>query len=152
MAKYPNIKELDPIIFTILRDPLETAISGVRFNIQNGWLKPDSDKDSLDKFFLSRSNYFANVFGIKNHEEIKVFKKFFWRSVDISNIRALLEDIYKKRGSFEDFKITDFSIKDYKIPNINVTSTNIKYSPSKEIEEQFLESSKLDYAIYKALT
>ena len=150
--RYPDIEKFRPNIFTILRDPLETAISGVRFGIQNGWINRDLNQFELDKIFLGRSNYFSNVFGIKRSDEILILKKFIWKSVDIKDAKILLNQIQNELIKSEELIQERAFLENHEIPSINVTSKKYKYCPSLKAKEEFLKKSVLDYQIYNSLT
>ncbi len=144
--RYPDIGNFKPKIFTILRDPMETAISGVRFGIQNGWVNKNLNQIQLDKIFLGRANYFSNVFGLKSSDEILTLKKLIWKSADIKNANILLNQIQNE------FMQENSDIEDFEIPTVNVTSNKYKYSPSLQARVEFRNKSFLDYEIYNSLT
>ena len=150
--RYPDIERLKPIIFTILRDPLETAVSGVRFGIQKGWINKDLNQIELDKIFLGRSKYFSNVFGIKKSEEVHILKKLIWKSVDIKNANILLKHIQNELIKSEEFNQEKLCFESFEIPIINVTSNKYKYYPSLKARDEFLKKSTLDYDIYNSLS
>ena len=150
--RYPNIKDFNPLIFTILRDPLSTAISGIRFGIQSGWIKNEDDQDTKDRLFISRANYFSNVFGVKHKDEIKFLKKFLWKSCDVNDSNILLKDIYKSLSLTSNNKDIYLLPRKLEIPKMNITSQTFKYNPSIEKKEEFIEKAELDYEIYRTLT
>ena len=150
--RYPNIKDFNPLVFTILRDPLSTAISGIRFGIQSGWIKPEDNQEIKDRLFISRANYFSNVFGVKEKDEIMLLKEFLWKSCDVNDSDILLKDIYRNISSTKKNEDNFIPTQNFDVPKINITSQAFKYNPSNKKKDEFMEKAKLDYEIYRTLT
>lgn len=150
--RYPDLFQFSPRIFTILRDPVDTAVSGVRFGMQNGWISSDASQDSLDRLFLGRSHYFSNVFGISKSSEIAILQDLLWKSCDIANSGKLIAEINSHLFDSQSPSVDSESVQTSTIPRANVTRSEFSYKPSSDALKEFEVRASLDLEIYKRLT
>ena len=90
-----KIKELSPIAFIILRDPIQRAISALKNDLRMGVISESKIKTTLKKKnkYLERSNYDLYIkFAVKTCQNIKIFQ---------------IEELQKKEDLFIK-KICDF--------------------------------------------
>lgn len=143
--------QFSPRVFTILRDPVDTAISGVRFGMQRGWISSSASQNTLDALFLERANYFSRVFGISNFEDITTLKNLLWMSCDIGNSGRLIYEINSHLSDSRQSLVDFDSVQNSAIPKANVTSSEYRYKPSGDALRELQNRASLDLEIYRRL-
>lgn len=149
--RYPDLFQFSPRVFTILRDPVDTAVSGVRYGMQNGRISSGASQDSLDSLFLRRSNYFSSVLGISKSSEITMLQNLLWKSCDISNASKLISEINSHLYDSKSSPIDSDSVQENAIPRSNVTRSEFLYKPSGDALKEFKVRASLDLEIYRRL-
>jgi hypothetical protein len=151
--RYPTIFDHRPRLVTVLRDPLEAAVSGVRYGIQRQWTETNPSHEELRRRVLARASYFASVFGVKNADDILALKKRIWGSCDIASAEQLLQCVYAEAVRLRSETPSPLPMPPFPtLDRHNKTAENIVIEVSEEVKSEFREKAHLDYAIYKALT
>ena len=57
--RYRDLSNIPHKLFTILRDPVETAKSGLRYGSRMGWIDPNIPHVDKRELLLRRANYFS---------------------------------------------------------------------------------------------
>ncbi len=134
--RYPNLENFEHRKFTVLRDPFETARSGVYFGMKRGKIAEDLSPRTVSKRILKRANYFARVLGVSNESEIDKVLDRYWFVAPLTRVEdaaKLIEQTIGKKG-----------------PEIGRTNTTSKPQEiDVELAREFRDASALDYAIYE---
>lgn len=100
--RYPELEEIEHRKFTLLRDPYETAVSGVYFNIKRGWASETHAANEIEKRILDRAGYFSRVLGIKRENQINSVLNKYWFAAPLNRVQdaaMLLEKATGKTGT-----------------------------------------------------
>ena len=147
--RYPYLLDYRPRIFTVLRDPIQTAISGVRFAMQRGVINHDATYEFLCKAFLARSNYYQRVFGVKSSEDISRLKDLLWGAADIGDAHLLIQKI--NAASIKTHVSDQHTEPELAVPVANKTASSFVFNPSSDLIDEFREHAQLDLEIYQNL-
>lgn len=135
--RYPDLELLPHRKFSILREPIEAAASGIRYGIKQGWLAAETSEDEHVERIFRRANYFANTFGISDPSQVdQVFKKY-WFIAPLDRIQhavKILETETQKIG--KPLEIRNQTSRDHRIE-----------LPQWAIDD-FRNRSELDYMLY----
>lgn len=129
--KYPEIDDLPVRKIAFLRPPLDTAKSGVRFNVRNGQISAER----ADEMLLKRVNYFATTLCC-DESNYKTRIDSYWHMGITSRVQDSLDMIADAIG-----------VKRVTVARRNVTDpASVTFSEA--AIEEFKEKSTLDQAIY----
>lgn len=129
--RFPELDELDVRKIVILRPPLETAMSGVRYNLQTN---PAATR-APDAMLLARVNYFASVLGC-TRDSYRERIDSYWHVGLAGRVQETVDFIADTVGSPR-----------WPVDRLNTTDAmSVSFSP--EAVETFLHRSELDQAIY----
>jgi hypothetical protein len=76
--RYPELEDIPHKKFCILRDPLETAKSGVKFGIRVGWADINMSKEIKRDLLLRRVRYFVDALGIEDESDAERVLDKYW--------------------------------------------------------------------------
>ncbi|WP_340691626.1 hypothetical protein [Hyphomonas sp.] len=129
--KYPEIDDVPVRKIAFFRPPLDTALSGVRFNVRNGHISDQRANEML----LKRVNYFATTLGCDS-ENYRQRIDSYWHVGLTSRVQDSM-----------DFIADTISADRVKVARRNVTDpASVQFSDAAIAE--FKERSKFDQEIY----
>jgi len=134
-VRYPALETMKHKKFSVLRDPFDTAISGVHFNIRRGRMRDDLTHAQISKVAMGRANYFARVLGIRDTADIDAVLDRYWFIAPLERIdeaAALIEQETGRKGR--------------RVERLNAAATDQK-GPFADLESEFRTASALDYEI-----
>lgn len=131
--RWPELEATPHKKFTILREPLEAARSGLCYKIKRAFLSDSMSKLEEYERLLKRANYFTRVFGITNEAELPAL---FNRYRFIARIDHVLRLIGCETGR-----------KGQQPPRLNTTIADNSEFPQ-DLVEEFHQRSQLDYKLY----
>lgn len=135
--RYPTLNNYKHKKFTILRDPLETAISGVKFGIKRGWYDENMSQETKEKLLLGRASYFSQTLGIKTKFDIDDVMNKYWFIAPLDKLDLAARLIAVETGK-----------EPKPVGKYNVTMLQDDFI-NKELQEKFIEEAALDTHIYK---
>jgi hypothetical protein len=131
--RYPSLDLYEPRKIIFFREPLETAISGVRFGLSNGWFK----KGQVDKMLINRVGYFSKMLQCTNDNYHDI--------IDTYYFVGLTETI---QDSFDAFsKMTGKISPTVERLNSTVLFSNVSFS--QDAIDVFNKNNQLDLLIYQ---
>jgi hypothetical protein len=135
--RYPRLASHPHRKFTILRDPLDAAKSGVRFGIKREKFAADLDRAGNTELLMRRRNFFANILGITSFGQIEEVMATFWMVAPLEQIDAAAAVIagaakVAVAGPVERRNTTE--------------ATGDEFLP--DADDRFRAAARLDYAIY----
>ena len=134
--RYPNLEEVPHKKFCILRDPLDTAKSGVKFGIKRGWYNASMPFDEKERLLLQRSNYFSKTLGIKDKDHAEEVLEKYWLVAPLSNIDQVANLISFETGN-------DL----LPVPKLNATDDSEGFFPE-DLNDKFNTEAELDIHVY----
>ena len=136
--RYPNLEDFEHKKFTILREPLDAAISGVRFGVERGKLPAVTDDADQERLILARSNFVARILGITKRSEIKSALDRYWFMAPLPQIDLAAKIIENEVGR-----------KGPAVERLKVTTTAPATPLSTKFISEFHKASALDYEIWE---
>ena len=134
--RYPELDRCNHRKFSILREPLQTAISGLKFGVERGWYDQNMSREVKEKLLLSRASYFSRTLGIEKKSDAEKVMDKYWFIAPLDKI-----DLAAKLISLELGKKSEF------VETLNTTKSNENFI-DKELQEKFMEKAALDTYIY----
>lgn len=134
--RYPLLERYHHKKFSILREPYEAAISGIRFGIKRKWYDKDMSKEVKERLLLSRSRYFSITLGVKDENHAKEVMDKYWFIAPLNKI-----DLAAKIVAYELGK------EPITVQKLNTTQVYDGFF-DKELLEKFQAASTLDTFIY----
>lgn len=134
--RYPHLEKLQHRKFSVIREPFETAKSGVYFNVKRGVFDAMSP-DAIGKKILGRANIMAKTLGITSVGEIDKVLDRYWFIAPLDQIETaarIIEQVTKRSGK--------------SVEHVNTTQKP-DHSLDEKLEAKFRERSSLDCAIYE---
>jgi hypothetical protein len=61
-----------------LREPLQTAISGLKFGVKRGWYDQNMSREVKEKLLLERASYFSITLGIEKKSDAEKVMDKYW--------------------------------------------------------------------------
>lgn len=134
--RYPELDRYNHKKFSILRDPLETAISGVKFGVKQGWYNENMTKETKEKLLLGRASYFSQTLGIEKKSDAEKVMDKYWFIAPLYKINLAAKLI-----------ALEFGKEPQPVKTLNTTSSQDLFF-DKELQEKFMEKAALDRYIY----
>lgn len=136
-ARYPDLENHAHRKFSIIRDPFETARSGVYFGIQRGRIPADLTPAKTAARILERSAFLSRTLGIRAQDEIDVVLNRYWFIAPLDRIddaARVIETTTGRRGP--------------PVGRIKITEKRNDPLPA-GLEAEFREKAALDYAVFE---
>ncbi|WP_158966972.1 hypothetical protein [Paraglaciecola sp. L3A3] len=134
--RYPELDRYNHKKFSILREPLETAISGVKFGVKRGWYDENMSKETKERLLLGRANYLSSTLGIESKSDAENVMDKYWFIAPLDKI-----DLAAKLIALEIGK------EPKTVGTLNATKSEDDFI-DKELQEKFMEKAALDIYVY----
>lgn len=134
--RFPDLERRKHRKFSILREPLDAARSGIRYNIKRGLLPASIPEKDLHAMLLRRATYFARTFGVKSEADLPGLFDRYWFIAPLDRIDHAMRIIETRTGR-----------KGKMPPRLNTTSARGDALPD-DVAAEFKERAYLDYRIY----
>ena len=134
--RYPELDRYHHRKFSILREPLETAMSGVKFGIKRGWADVNMSKEVKERLLLRRSRFFSSTLGILDEYHAKEVLEKYWFIAPLDKIDLAAKLIGLELGK-----------KPKPVDTLNTTTPQDNFF-DEELKEKFKASATLDIFIY----
>lgn len=134
--RYPELDRYNHRKFSILREPLQTAISGLKFGVKRGWYNQNMSREVKEKLLLGRASYFSRTLGIEKKSDAEKVMDKYWFIAPLDKI-----DLAAKLIALEFGKKPEF------VETLNTTRAEDNFI-DKELQEMFMEKAALDMYIY----